>query len=948
MRGSTSLGILFLIFFCLFPFLCVGQDKDLTIYFEKDSIEIQEGITLLNALIVENLHPDSLFLDISGEFMKNALLGLPSQLRLGPLESLKFPLKYLASTSLINQQDQVFTFKVRSTHKARSSTINVSFKTKVLHKERLSVQINPNEVYLYPGLEKSNINVSIINPGLLPVEFKVKLENLPKGFEILGIEERHQLTGNAKKDILISLKHPNFEGKSIDVYSSLEVLLEKRINPLRYPIRFLNLGSKVDLIEQPAMPGNFSVSSNELNYLGSNFINSIQWSSTSDMYFAKNKKLDFGLQYNYYPSQSTYQLFNSHVHYADSTWGIYLGSLNENLNYNLNGKGIKGTYRWQDQRINALFMDNDMVVLGNELGIRPAGYNVALEYLRGPLTKETSRYLAVLNRRPDLKSKGAMMNLEQQIIRSGFQKMRIEGGLSINKLNAFKDQVVEMGYAGGVRYGFQTEKFALQSFHYYSHPNFTGNRSGVLQSDVLFDYKPTSGRTYLLGWNFNQNKMKSNGMEYAEFLNGLLVISQMNLSVAVQQKLSRNWSVSGSPYYMQQQMERLNQSNEIEPNRSKSWRFRNSWSYFEGGKSMNLNFDQGLTEQQIGSSNKEWFYSLRINTQLTAKAFSFTMFYQYNPYFLSDGLSNMKFGQYHILTVEPKYARSFLHNTLDLSSSLMFYYHGDSKNSNYVWNGQIAYQIKPGLQLKGDFYFGINKVQRMMMYNPETGIDPTPIVYNRRDPTFFSTRQIRIGIKKDLKFNNRKNHAQLTMQFFHDRNGNGVREQGETWASGIMVEMKGQKAQSEKNGKVTFKVLKGETYSFQLQSHKGWILSNDAKKQFVIQKNETYEIPLVKMTLVKGNISQVVKAYQQPITDFSDYQVLIRNDNGALFEARTNADGRFIVFLPEGNYRAEIIPKQGFVDVVENGKHFQVKEGEELDLSFQILNAERKIRIQQF
>lgn len=948
MRDSSTVGILFLIFLYLFPYLCFGQDKDLNIHFEKDSLEIQDGMTFLNSLIIENLRSDTLYLEIAGEFLPMALLRIPNELQIAPHDVIHLPIKFLASKALIHQQDQHFNFDVVVKNNGSPKKIPVGFKTHISHKKGLSVQLEKSEFYLLPGMEKTHLSILVSNPGLLPVDFKVKVKNLPKGFELLAHAEAHHLGGNEKKEIVIPLKYPNFEGKSIDFYSSLELELDSRERPLRYTLRFLSLGSKVNLIDQYASGGNFSVSNNEINYLGSNFINSLQLNSRSELYFPGHKKFDYSLQYNYYLNQSTYQLFNSYLQFSSKNWGIYAGSLNENLNYNLNGKGIKGTYRWKDQRIHGILMDNDLVIIGNEMGRRPVGYNIALEYLKGPLSKESRRFLAVFNSRPDLNSNGAMMNVEQQVFQSGFHKMQLESGVSLNRLTLDQDQIYELGYAGGIRYGFQGVRFGWQSLHYYSHPNFTGNRRGVLQSEILFDHKPHKIRSYTLGWTFNRNRIKSNGMEYADVLKDLLQISQMNASVGVQQKLSRDWSVGFSPYYMRQQMDRYDAAADIEHNESQSWRLRNSWSYFGRAKGMNISFDQGFSEQHIGQSRTERFYSIRVNSQVNLRAFSLTMFYQYNPYFLSDGLSNMKFGKYHVLTVEPKYSKSFLHNALQVSSSLMYYYHGDSRNSNYVWNGQFEYEVKPGLHLRGDFYFGINKVQRMMMYNPETGIDPEPIVYNKRDPTLLSTRQIRIGLRKDVKFNSQRNEANLLLQFFHDSNGNGKRDDGESAASGVLVGMKGLMAQTDKNGKVKFKVLKGETYSYNLQSHNGWMLSNDAIKQFSLSRNQSFDIPLVKMTLVRGAIFQELKAYQQQVSDFSDYQVLIRGENGGFFQARTNAEGRFIVFLPEGNYKVEVIPKQGFMEVVENGKHFSIQEGKEVSLNFQVINSERRIRIQQF
>ncbi len=895
------------------------------------------------------MESDSIELEISGGNSHKAILKFPQKLQLAPLESVFLPIKFLASKALIKQEQQEFKFLILINKiNENSLEYNSSFITFLPMNKRLYVILDKPEFYILPNVEETKLNFTVSNPSLFKEQYILKLYDLPKGYKILEKSDPQWIEGRSKQEVTLTLKHPLIKEKNVDFHFSLALKQQKKDTPMRYTLRMLKLEGLLDLAQDARHGENSSSISNEINYLTSNYMNSFQLKSSSEMYLPKNKKLEYALQFNHFLDQSTYQLFNSQINYSFKNWMFAAGSLHENLNYNLNGKGLKVAHENNDRKWNVLVMDNDLVILGNESNRKFLGYNIAFEYLKGIKTKENTRLLAVYNKRPDLQLENSMVNLEQKLWKSKIHIIEIESGISRAKYAGKTRKKSEIGYAGGLNYSGKFENIGLQTLNYFSHPNFTGNRRGALQSEFLLDFTPNAGHGLTLGWTFNRNKIKTNDLQYADVLKDLMKISQMNASLSYQNKLSKSISIGFGPYYLHQFMDRMDAEQKIIHNASASWRFRKSLGYYDKKNTINLNVDHGLTSHLIGNKKLNRFYSFRANAQMKYKDLSIHMFYQYNPYFLSDGLTNLNFGKYHVVNFESKYARYFLNKRLYMANSLMYYYHGDNQHSNYVWNGEFSFKMLRGIQLRGDFYFGINRMQRLMLYNPETGIDPNPIVFNRRDQTLLSTRQVRLGISKDIVYKKNNHVANLKMKFFHDQNGNGIRDKDESLLAGVVVKMHNLLAQSDKDGFVKFKLVKGKTYHFDLQSHNGWFLSNNSLKQINIIRNLVLEIPLVKMTMVKGRIVQKMKEYQQKINDFSDYQIIFRAETGSSYQTRSNIKGGFIISLPDGNYKVDIIPRQEYIEVIENGKNVLIKDGKEVGLEFEVINSSRKVKISTF
>ncbi len=948
MRRLAFNRISLFILLIIIPLLSLGQESELKIYFESDSVEISEGATFINRLNIQNLHMDSIHVEISGYHMNNALLKLPTGVQIAPFRSLQFPVKFLASKALINEEYQKFKFLIRVNKKGRHvNESQPSFITVLPTKKRLLVLLEQPEFYLLPNDDETKLVFIISNPSLFQEKYSLKLIDLPKGYEIINPAKLFWIDGRSKQEVVLVMKHPIADGKMVDFHCTLELKQDKHDKPLRYKLRGLNLTGQLDLTQNVYAGENPNNNFNEINYLTSDYMNSIPLNSNSEMYFSKDNKLEYSLQFNHFIDHGTFQLFNSQINFMHKNWQFTAGSLHENLNYNLNGKGVKMSYRNDDRTFKALLMDNDLVILGNETDRRVMGYNIGMEYLKGLKTKETTRLLAVYNNRPDLRVENSMVNLEHKLWENNIHLLNLESGISMAHHDSDIRKKYELGFAGGINYSAKFEKVGLQTMQYYSHPNFTGNRRGVIQSEFQLDYNPKSTQGIKLGWTFNQNRIKTNDLQYVEVLKDLLRISQMNVSLDYKNKLSKNFSIGFGPYYLEQYMDRLNVDH-IVHNMSESLRFRKSLSYIDKKNGINLILDHGLSNQRVQGKEMDRFYSFRANAMVNHKDLSLHVFYQYNPYFLSDALANLEFGKYHVLNFESRYARYFMKKKLHVANSLMYYYHGDSKHSNYVWNGQILFKMQKGVQLRGDFYFGINRMQRLMLYNPEIGVDPNPIVFNRRDQTLLSTRQIRLGVSKDLAFRGNKDAANLNLLFFHDQNGNGVKDENEVYLNGIIVSTQGMLAQSNKEGKVRFKLIKGETYNFDLQSNSGWIMANNALKQINITRSHNLEVPLVKMTMVKGIITQKIKEFQPKIIDFSDYQILFRTELGVSYQTRSNIHGGFFISLPDGNYKVEIIPRQDFIEVIENGKNVLLKDGKEVRLEFEIVNSSRKINISQF
>ncbi|ULT28166.1 hypothetical protein KUH03_17155 [Sphingobacterium sp. E70] len=92
-------------------------------------------------------------------------------------------------------------------------------------------------------------------------------------------------------------------------------------------------------------------------------------------------KLSYRMNFDYYQDQRTFNLYDTYLDYDTEKWGVKLGNIYENLDQFINGRGVKGTYKFDKRRSLSLYAIQNNYMLFTEMDNPiPGGEIVGVKY----------------------------------------------------------------------------------------------------------------------------------------------------------------------------------------------------------------------------------------------------------------------------------------------------------------------------------------------------------------------------------------------------------------------------------------------------------------------------------------------------------------------------------------------------------------------------------------
>ncbi|HIY75488.1 MAG TPA: hypothetical protein H9825_04425 [Candidatus Sphingobacterium stercorigallinarum] len=936
LRRSAFLLIACLVFLHSSVKLLGQTAYDLVYDFSVDTVRIQGIQTFNNQLMVKNRSDSDLevFPDPDVVFPGKTLIGLPDVITVGAQQTRYFPLKFLADRSSISQQNEQFSVRLVG-EAGLSIQPEATFSVHLNQERSLLMGSDQAEYYIDPATRQAPVMVRVANRGLAPLDFRIELVSAQEGLALNGealpiqLQAGQQelipfsvaLTSRAQRaDGLVVLRARDADG---------HVLATLRIRVMT-----------VDSIQQfgaGRLPGDQALNNEfALRYLSMNHYQSIfQIEGNGQLDFQKGRTLDYRLNLDYYSDFKAMNVYNTYLDYQEPTWGVKVGNIYENLDYAINGRGIKASYKIDDQRAVHLYgVDNNYMLVNQIIDPIPGAKIIGAAYAFGEYLRHPGRVSYLHTRDAYRGIRSHQISGVSPLRKTESQSLDVEAGYSTEQTEAgHTKQAISLG----LRFDYRVGDYLFAGNSYYSSPYYTGLRRGVFQTDARVIRSLAPGRNVSARLSVLDNNPKYQEGERVHYLTSRRRVQIYELGYREQVGL---FALDVRPYLMRQGLD----IPEHFFNRfsGESWyadaiRTVVDWSYFQPHHRFSLKTDYGWVYRYRGNVHSSPYHSLRMNGFYQYGLLGFQGYLQINPYYLSDVLSSVQHKDNYLYSFGPNSQFQFFDDRLDVYLSGMYNYYGFSGTRNFSVQSQVNWDLGNHWRLSGSLYYSL-----MRSRAPYVHAQATDVAFYQ-----FYNRQIRVGIEKQFSGMQTGRGHRLDLLFFDDVNQNGLHDRGEPTLAGVVARIDGQVARSDGRGRVRFSGMKPGSYQVLTEASDGW--SALGTVDVVMSKNYRLEVPMVKTSALSGRIVRANQRYLASSASLGGISIVAEAENGRAFKTLSDGEGRFSFYLPPGKFTVRIDSEGMPFQIVNGVQRVEIMAGENQSLGdFEYIDQRRKVDVKRF
>ena len=916
--------------------------------FSRDTVQIKGGETFSNFLKVSNSYDEPVVLTPVLKDFPKGLINLPDSLVLKAGETRVFPVKYIVDHQLIKSNIQEFKVNLVAGKPGIKVQAYARFITLLADVSGLIIGTEQDEVYLSQLSNQAQVVVRVANSGFVPLTFRLLLTGIPDGLEFTGQTMTLTLQPGAQQ-LLPFLATNKSANATVDFTVTIQALDASNHQLAAKMIRVLNVTSNRRMSSGGFQPGENLPNTVSLYYASLNRNSSYyQLQANGKFNTGDASILSYRLNADDYHQTGAngINVYNSYLDYESKKWGLKVGSIYDNLDFQLSGNGIKASAKLDDQSIVSLYGIQNNYYLYNQLNNSVSGGKIfALDY---DLQKAGEiRKLTFVHSRDTVTGLIANQVSSKAEFKLGSdQKIGFEGGFSLEN-QIFDTTASKAGFSGGLSYTLYAGDYEFLGSGYYSSPYFTGIRRGVLLTDLRIIHKLADESSFSAHVNLQNNSPK-----YQDRLNNIYNLGVNKNSVNIYEigynTKAGEVNLNFTPYVMDQRLV-SNGFSQLLPTRvnwkSSSVHFATNVGYNGITNSFSVLADYGYTYISTSNLSPAPYHSFKVTANYNMPILGVTGYAQLNPYYLSDALSSNGEGHYRLYSIGPNAHITTLKNTLSLQLGGMFNYYGFSSSTSYSANGSFRYLIKGNWAVTGDFQYYLNKqkLTSILYANNQNQLQSTMYSVERQST---NNRQVRLGIEKQFGRQANKGAKKLILAYYQDKNGNGKRDAGEDAVAGVLVKINNDAALTNSKGEVVFSEMKKEAYTVSITNTKGWSL--DEPTDVFLDKNKKLEIGLVQTQALNGCIQPVASKYLNGRPELSGIHVSAVGANGRIHQTLTDDKGNFCFYLPRSKYTV-YIETEGMPFSIENGKEEVTLEGKPVNrLTFLYKDQHRKVDVSRF
>jgi hypothetical protein len=498
----------------------------------------------------------------------------------------------------------------------------------------------------------------------------------------------------------------------------------------------------------------------------------------------------------------------------------------------------------------------------------------------------------------------------------------VKAGAASSSSSGEEKEKHESFSAGASFNGNISKSLSVSSDNVYASGYYPGTRRGTLSLNEKVNLR-LDKTTLSAGYMYNYMNPKY-------FRTGGTTFRNDSKSATVDISASRSFggfSLAIAPQYYREEGNWYLDGN-VTPGSMKSFRLSTSASYANVATRQNvlLRVDAGQYTTNFSTESK---WQFRANFSYSFNFFRLTANIQQGNFYLSEAFLERAGGQSKLrVNISPSVTGSFFNNRLKADAGLTYY--KDFFVSSVLYNASLNCTI------------GSTRVFATMQYN-----------------TFASSstyRNLQFGLTQLLPQsgkNGLNNKGEINLFVFYDVNGNGNYDDKDSVASGYLASIGKTLLITNKGGHIVYGKLPAADYKVFFPTQKGWY----GHDQFVVLKDKeevTLQVPLRQTGTVSGKIAyefDELLSYST-LKELAGQTITATNEEGKIFEAKTDDNGQFILYLPTGKYTMTVSSASSQIEVIPVGNNHQplmVKSGEIFNgADFTLKVKQRKIEIKKF
>lgn len=604
--------------------------------------------------------------------------------------------------------------------------------------------------------------------------------------------------------------------------------------------------------------------------------------------------------------------------------GIKVGNITQNGELSYNGRGAEMYYYTDSSRRNKIYagyLDKSFNLINSQYGNssfgRAAWAGMIQDY--GKVKNKTS---VAYDEDNFVQSKSVLVVNEATMQLSDLFFASVKAGAATSASSGEDKEKHESFSAGASLNGNISKYLSVSSDNVYASGYYPGTRRGTLslneKINLLLD-KTTLSAGYMYNY-MNPKYFRTGGTTFINDsksstadLSAARSFGRVSLAVSPQYyEEEGNWYLGGS----------------VTRGNMKSFRLSTTASYANIALRQNilLRVDAG---QYTTNFNPESKWQFRANFSYTFNFFRLTANIQQGNFYLSEAFQEYAGGQSKLrINISPSVTGSFFNNRLKADAGLTYY--KDFFVSSVLYNASLNCTI------------GSTRVFATMQYN-----------------TFASSstyRNLQFGITQLLPQsgkNSLSNRGEIDLFVFYDLNGNGNYDDKDSVASGYMASIGKTLLVTNKGGRIVYSKLPAADYRVFFPTQKGWY----GPDQFIVLKDKqevALQIPLRQTGTVSGKIAyefDEVRSYAT-LKELAGQTITATNEEGKVFETRTDDNGQFMLYLPTGKYTMTVSSASSQIEVIPVGNNHQplvVAPGKIINgADFTLKVKQRKIEIKKF
>lgn len=841
----------------------------------------------------------------------------PKTIVLAAKDSLFIAVKAIVSNTASSEHTSMLeaSFTISGTKETKSVLLPVTIPEK-----RLVKMVLPELNLIYEHLGDSiRIPILILNQGNTTQNVTI-LAHYPEFFSANSIENT-TVTVGAFSDTLIVLKkvitrailrQEDFMISVTSLYKNGDIIAiaNVRANPIKQNRRYV-----------PEYTPDYNSVFHQMNQItatrqsGDNNVNSY------DIYANAQADINKGSLYanfdiNWWEQSSQIFVRNTWLGYKQKSFGMQAGNVSKFKDLNLMGRGVEAFYKTSDKStIEAGVVDKSYSVI--DYSTPSSGQSGWATFTHNGGRNKGYETSVIYDNDTNVGVQKALASSQFSVIEKPAFSLQMGNYLS-RQYNS-KDLMQKMGGATEVNLHGKTSRLFYNSSNYISSDYFAGMRSGALNLNERIQFSLNNYSLWAVVNHFSSapKSLKSQVSLPSQFAN-----TQYNLGIS-RRFASMSFSLTPS-YITESRSEQLSSSISLQDYKMKATRINTNVNYIKNNKNINLTFEGGTFDTNF-NSNKEIHFKTNLN--YSWRIFSLMAFYQYNNFYLGEIIASQQQKQekkYYNFTLSPAVQIAFFDKKLTVRAGM-----------NYSKNISVPNMIQ--INSRADFNWSKNFTLFATNYYSDYSNSSNP------------TNTIQFGMTKrfnPLKIDNSK--SDLEVYLFYDNTGNGEFDPQNTPTANQMVIINGKAFKTNNQGIIKYRKLPKGEYEIRTVNTNEW---HTYTRKILVEQSVKISIGLTKTSTIKGHINYITSENAYEITKkVGGLSVIVTDEAGNVFYTRTDEAGKFILYVPKGNYTVTL-EKAGiseYVNILANNLPIKATPESIIEVNFSLQVKEKRVETKKF